>query len=159
MEEPAERATAGAVFEVELDLDDAMPRAHGVDRHCDLHAEAVRERQHVFERSAAQRALTGDRRACAQPAGARANGPAREPEREPESAAEAPAEHRHGEIALAARDRIGERAQLRGRVAEVPVAENEERLGGGSVRNVGIAQGRQRGARDGGSLSDRIGAA
>ena len=50
MDEPGERAAARAVLEVELDLDDAVAGAHRVDRHADLHAEPVRERQHVFER-------------------------------------------------------------------------------------------------------------
>ena len=67
MDESGERAPARAVLELELDLDHPVAGAHRVDRHADLHAETVRERQHVFERAAGQRALPGDRRAVRRP--------------------------------------------------------------------------------------------
>jgi hypothetical protein len=63
VQEARERASAGAVGKVELDLDHTMPRADGVDGDPDLHAEAVGERQHVFESVSSQRPLPGDGRA------------------------------------------------------------------------------------------------
>ncbi len=134
MGEPGERAPGGAVGEVELDLDHAMPGAHGVDRHPDLHAEAVRERQHVAQRPLAQRPLPGYGGPGPQPA-APADRPAGEAEREPDAAAGARGEGADGDVRVPARDRVGERGQLDRRVAEIAVAENEDRfeLGWGVV--------------------------
>ena len=112
--------------EVELDLGDAMPGAHGVDRHPDLHAEAVRERQHVLEHAA--------RNARCPEIGARSRRPQRrriaqraKPTREAEPAADARGEDRDRHVRLAAPHGLGERAQPARGLAEVAVAEDEDR--------------------------------
>ena len=47
MDEARGRAPGGAVGKIEIDLDDAMSGADGVDRDADLHAEAGGERENV----------------------------------------------------------------------------------------------------------------
>lgn len=103
-----ECTSAGAVGEIQLDLQHAMPCAYRVDGHRDLHAEAVSERQHVFECSPSQRALPGDGRMRGQPA-APTNCPAREREREPEAAADARGKDSNRHIGISAGDRVGQR--------------------------------------------------
>ena len=113
MGEAGERASAGAVGELELDLEHTMPSTDGVDRHPDLHAVAVRERQHVAQRLFAQRPLPGDGSASVE-AAAPTNGPAGKREREPEAAADARGEGADGELGVPARDGVGERDELGG---------------------------------------------
>jgi len=127
VQETGGRASAGAVGEVELDLRYAMSRADGVDRHRDLHAEAVSERQYVFERSPSQRSLPGDGRARAL-ATAPINGPAREREREAEATADTNGEGRDRHIGIPRSDHVDQCRKLDRRVAEIAVAENEYRF-------------------------------
>ena len=70
MEEATEAAPGGSMSEVELDLLHTVTRAHGVDRHGDLHSVAGRERQHCAQRLMAERPLPGsDERTPTEPAG------------------------------------------------------------------------------------------
>ena len=132
-----------------------VPGADGVDRDADLHAEAVGERQHVASACAlsARCPEIGARGVQAAAAGgspsARSRARARR-RRRPASRSIATATSR-----FAARDRVGERAELRGGVAEIAVAEDEDRsavrIGGLSAglvgARLGVAERRARAAR------------
>jgi hypothetical protein len=125
--EPGGRAPGGAVVQVEVELDDSMSGADGVDGHADLHAEAVGERQHVQQRVFAERALPGDRRTGVE-AAAPPDGPTGEAEREPDAAADARGERADGDVRVPARDRVRERGERARGVAEIAVAEYEDRF-------------------------------
>jgi hypothetical protein len=125
--EPGGRAPGGAVGEVEVELDDSVPGADGVDGHADLHAEAVGERQHAAQRLLAERALPGDRRAGVE-AAAPADGAAGKAEREPDAAADARGKRADGDVRIPARNRAGERGERSRGVAEIAVAEYEDRF-------------------------------
>jgi hypothetical protein len=124
VEKAGERASAAAVNEVKLDLAYAMPCAHGVDRHADLHAEAVSEWQHMFECLSGERSLPRDGRARLQ-ATTTTNRPASEAKREPKATTGARGKGRNRDVGVPARDCVGERGELDRRVAEITVAENE----------------------------------
>lgn len=108
MQKASERASAGTMGEIELDLQYPMPCADGVDSHADLHAEAVSEWQHVFERSLSQRPLPGDGRAHPH-AAAPTNRPAGEAECEPEATADTRGEGGDRHIGIPARNSVGQR--------------------------------------------------
>src|ERR1700722_14662070 len=85
VQEARGRASAGAMGQLKLELAHLPAAAHSVDRHADLHARPVRERQHVGEYPGAQGALPGDGSDRLQPA-ATTERPAGECERQPEAA-------------------------------------------------------------------------
>ena len=122
------RARAGAVAEIELELEHAVARAGGVNRHPELHAEPAREGKHVGQNVRAQRALSGDRSARAKTA-APANRKAREAEREPEPSADARGEGRDRDVRATVAYCLGERYKARGRAAEIAVAEDHDPVG------------------------------
>src|SRR5450759_1910586 len=60
--ESAEGSARRAMVEIDLDLHHAPSGARGVDRHPDLHAEPVGEREHLLEHTRPQGPLSRDRR-------------------------------------------------------------------------------------------------
>ncbi len=127
MGESGGRAVGRPMAEVELDLEHAMAGADGVDRHPDLHPEAVRERQHVPQDARAKGALPGDRRPCAQPAPA-TDRPAGESHGQAQPAAYAPREHGHRDVRVSRAHRPRQLLQgARGR-AEIAVTQDEHGL-------------------------------
>jgi len=117
--------SAGTVGELELDLLYPTTGAYGVDGHPDLHAKAVRERQHVFERSLSEGSLSGDGSARPRTA-ATTNRPAGEAECEPKATADRRGEDCYGDISVPLRDRVGQCHELDCGVTEIAVAEDED---------------------------------
>ena len=106
---------------------DPVAGADRVDRHPDLHPVAGGEREHVAERGGAHRPLARDRRGrleAAEPL----DRPARVALGEAEAAADLALEGGDREIALAVLDRLEQREQAGGGLAEVAVAEQDGRV-------------------------------
>ncbi len=113
--------------EVQLDLDDAVPGAHGVDRHPDLHAEAGSER--AARPPARARATPAARRSAPLLAGRTAGGSPSARSRPPaQPAPDTRSERRHRQVGLRRAAPPRRARPARRRLTEITVAEDEDRL-------------------------------
>jgi hypothetical protein len=150
--EAGEAATGGAVLEREFYLAHPVAGPHRVDGHPHLHSVAAREGKHGAQNLGPHRSLAGDR--CLRLEAAEApDRPAGEAKREAEAAADPVGEGGHGKVAVAVANRLDERPEPARRIAQVTVAEQDDR------RWLAVAQGRLGCSADVGALAVGLAAA